>query len=87
MFASAAAFFAKPLVKWGALALAALGLVVGALWYAGHLRSEGKKEGAAETTVIVQQKTIEVQRKINDAESKGPRTRSHAIDRLDAGTF
>jgi hypothetical protein len=81
------AFLAKPAVKWGGLALLGLALVVGALWYAGHLRSEGKKEGAAETTVIVQQKTIEVQRKINDAESKGPRTKSDAELRLRAGTF
>jgi hypothetical protein len=53
-----AAFFAKPLVKYGAIALGILALVVGVVIYLDSVRKEGRKAGAAEVTGAVQTETI-----------------------------
>lgn len=73
--------------KWTWIAAAVVVAVTAALLYRAHVYDSGVSAGSAQTQIVVQQKTIEVQRKINDAESKGPRTRDDAINRLDAGTF
>jgi uncharacterized membrane-anchored protein len=87
MLAAITSTLAKPAVKYGLAALAALALVGGALWYVHSVREAGRAEGSAQTQIVVQQKTIETQRKINDAEAKGPRTKSDAVRRLRDGTF
>ncbi len=81
------AFLAKPLIKWGGIALGAIGLVVGALWYIGSERSQARKDGAATETVKVQERTIVIQKEIQRAEDRGPRTRRDVSDRLRDGTF
>jgi hypothetical protein len=52
------AFFAKPAVKYGAIALAIVGLIVIVVLYLDNVRDEGKKAGAAEVTGAVQTETI-----------------------------
>lgn len=80
-------FLAKPAVKYGAIALAVLGLVVGALIYVDHVRSSGEKTGATAVTAQVQQNTIVIQREIKRAEDNGPRTSRDVSKRLRDGTF
>lgn len=52
------AFFAKPLVKYGALAIAVLLLVGGVVLYIDGVRREGRKDGAATVTNAVQADNI-----------------------------
>ena len=52
------AFLAKPAVKYGAMALAVVGLVVVVVLYIDGVRRDGKKAGAAEVAGAVQTETI-----------------------------
>jgi hypothetical protein len=69
---------------WAAITAAIAITVAGGLWFVFH---KGETSGAAAVTVKVQQRTIEVQRKITDAEAAGPRTPSDVVQRLLDGTF
>lgn len=66
-----AALFAKPLVRYGLIALAVLALVGGALWYVDDVRDEGVESGAATVTNAVQKETIE---KLHEAQQSKERT-------------
>jgi hypothetical protein len=52
------AFLAKPAIKYGALALAILALIVGTLWVVSSIYGKGEKSGKAEVTTKVQTETI-----------------------------
>jgi hypothetical protein len=54
-----AAWFAKPLVKYGAIALGILALIVGVVIYLDSVRNEGRKAGAADVTTKVQEKALQ----------------------------
>lgn len=80
-------FLGKPLVKWGLIAGGVVALVLGVLWYIDGVRAEGKKAGAAEVTGQVQSNTIVIQREIQRAEDRGPRTPRDVSKRLRDGSF
>lgn len=82
-----AAQFASPLIKYGLIALAVIGLVVGVLLYIDGVRSDGEKAGAAEVTTQVQTQTIVIQREIRRAEDNAPRSPAGVSKRLRDGTF
>lgn len=69
---------------WAAIAAAIVITVAGGIWFIFH---KGETSGAAAVTVRVQQRTIEVQGKINDAQNAGPRTPSDVSKLLRAGAF
>jgi hypothetical protein len=52
------AFLMKPAVKYGAIALAILALIVGTLWVVNSIYGKGEKSGKAEVTTKVQEETI-----------------------------
>jgi type II secretory pathway component PulJ len=79
--------FASPLVKWALIALALIGLVAGALWYVDSERRQARKDGAAAVESQVKTNTIVIERKIQRAEDRAPRTRRGVSDELRAGTF
>lgn len=81
------AFLSKPLVKWGLEALAAAGLALGAVWYIDSVREAGFRAGKTEAESQVKSNTIVIQREIQRAEDRGPRTRRDVSDSLRAGTF
>ena len=87
MIATIAGFLAKPAVKYGGLALVAVALVLGALWYVDRVRSEGYAAGKAETEVQVITNTITIQREIQRAEDHAPRSPAAVSKRLRDGTF
>jgi hypothetical protein len=82
-----AARWASPLIKYGLIALALLGLVAGVLWYIDSVRRDGKKAGAAEVTTQVQTQTIVIQREIRRAEDNAPKSASGVSERMRAGSF
>jgi len=53
-----ATFFAKPLVKYGAVALATVALIGGVLLYLNSVENKGRAAGKAEVTGAVQADTI-----------------------------
>lgn len=59
MFGPVAAFLAKPLVKYGLIALVVVGLVVGTGLVINHIYKKGETAGAGAVTGAVQKKTIE----------------------------
>lgn len=69
---------------WAAIAAAIAITVAGGIWFVFH---KGETSGAAAVTVKIQERTKEVQGKINDAQSAGPRTPSDVSKLLRAGTF
>lgn len=81
------ALLTSPLLKYALIGVAVLGLVVGAVLYVGHVRSDGEKAGAAEVTTQVQANTITIQGNINRAEQAGPRTPRDVSKRLRDGSF
>ena len=66
-----AAWLAKPAVKYGGIALLALGLVVGALLVVNHIYRKGETAGAGKVTGAVQSETI---RKLEDARKSKEKT-------------
>ena len=66
-----AAFLAKPAVKYGAIALAIVGMIVVVVLYLDGVRSDGKKAGAAEVTGAVQTETI---KKVDEARKEKAKT-------------
>ncbi len=58
--------------------------ILAGVWFVYH---KGETAGSAAVTNVVQQTTIEVQRKMDDAQAHGPRTQSDAIKRLRDHTF
>jgi hypothetical protein len=80
-------WLSKPLVKYGLMALAAAGLVLGALWYIDDVRKEGFEAGKTATESQVKTNTIVIQREIHRAEDRGPRTPSDVSKRLRDGSF
>jgi hypothetical protein len=79
-FATVLKFFTSP---WGIALLA----VVGALGYSAFVYHKGESAGGAAVTAKVQQKTIQTQRKIDDAEAHGPRTPHDVSRRMRDGSF
>lgn len=77
------AFLAKPAFKYGAMALAVVGLIVVVVLYIDGVRRDGKKAGAAEVTGAVQTETI---KKLDEARKEKARTdeknRNTPIDEL-----
>lgn len=69
--ASIGAFFAKPLIKYGAIALVLLGLVGFALWYIDDVRDEGAEAGASTVINEVQAETI---KKLHEAQQSKEKT-------------
>lgn len=64
--------------------VAVAAVVIGGIFAIYH---KGEKAGAADVTVKVQKKTQETQQRINDAESKAPRTPHDVSKRMRDGTF
>jgi hypothetical protein len=87
LWAKAAAFVAKPAVKWIAGILGVAAVIVGVLWYLGSERSQARKDGANEVTVKAQERTIIIQRDIQRAEQAAPRTRRAVADSLRDNSF
>lgn len=81
------ALLASPLLKYGAIALALVGLVVGALFYIDGVRKAGYQAGKAETEVQVITNTVTIQREITRAEKAAPRTRRAVADSLRNDSF
>jgi len=52
------AFFARPVVKYAALGIAVLALVIGVAWYIRATYTDGKKAGASEVVTKTQTETI-----------------------------
>jgi hypothetical protein len=73
--------------KWTWIAVGVLVAITAALLYIAHVRNEGIAEGEAKVEVIVQQHTIQTQRKMDNAEAKGPRTQSDVVKRMRDGSF
>jgi hypothetical protein len=85
-----ASLWAKPAVKIGTVVLGLLavaGIVLGALWYVDRVRAEGYAAGKTECESQVKTNTIIIQKEINRAEDRGPRTPSDVSKRLRDGTF
>ena len=66
-----AAFFARPLVKYGAIAVGVLLLVGGTLFIVNRIYSKGETAGASGVTNAVQTETI---KKIEDARKSKEKT-------------
>lgn len=66
------------------LSLVAALAVAGGIWFVFH---KGETAGATGEVAKIQARTKEVQGKINDAQSAGPRTPSDVSKLLRAGTF
>lgn len=64
------AFLGRPLFKYGLLALAVVGLVIGVVLYIDGVRRDGKKAGAAEVTTAVQGETIKQTEKARQDKEK-----------------
>lgn len=82
-----AAKFATPAVKYGLLAVGAVALVLGALWYIDNVREEGVEAGKTAVESEVKTNTIIIQREITRAEKAAPRTRRAVADSLRSGAF
>ena len=87
MIAALLAKFGGPALKYGAIALVLIGLVVGALFYVDGVRKEGYEAGKAETEVQVITNTVTIQKEITRAEKAAPRTRRAVADSLRNGSF
>jgi hypothetical protein len=74
----------SPLAVKAIAAGAVLLAILAGVWFIYH---KGETSGGAAVTVKVQQRTIEVQRKITDAEDRAPRTPRDVSKRLRDGSF
>lgn len=76
-----------PWVKPVAIVAGVLLVIGGILLAVNHIYGKGETAGAAAVTTKVQERTIYIQRSINDAENKGPRTPKDVSRELRGGTF
>jgi len=65
-----ATFFARPLIKYGAIALGLVLLVAGVLFYIDGVRRDGKKAGAAAVTTAVQAEGVKKQEEARQDKTK-----------------
>jgi hypothetical protein len=73
--------------KWTWIAAGVVIAITAAGLYLLHVYNSGVASGAAAVTVVVQQKTIQTQQKMDKAQDAGPHTQSDVVKSLRAHAF